>query len=61
MAGAIDELLKIKEEALEYIPNLSENELFMFNDFLMDLLSAVNREMRYLMLENKEMKTRSKK
>ena len=51
MAGTIEKLMKIKEEALDSIPTLTEEELFHFNEFLIDLLSAVNREMLYLLIE----------
>lgn len=51
MAGTIEELIKIKEEALESIPNLTKEELFLFNEFLIDLLKSVNREMRHIMKE----------
>ncbi len=54
MAGTIEELMSIKEEALENIPNLTEEELFWFNEFLIDLLYHVNREMRHVMIENKK-------
>ena len=47
MAGTIEELMKIKDEALENISTLSKEELFLFNEFLVDLLKRCNREMRY--------------
>jgi len=51
MAGTVKQLMLIKEEALENIPTLTKEELFLFNEFLIDLLSSVNREMRHVMNE----------
>ena len=46
MAGQLDELLNIKEEALENIPTLTDDELYLFNEFLVDLLFATNKQIR---------------
>jgi len=51
MAGTIEELMKIKEDALDSIPELTKDELFLFNEFLVDLLKSVNREIRHVMIE----------
>jgi hypothetical protein len=51
MAGTIEQLMEIKSVALDSIPTLSKEELFLFNEFLIDLLSSVNREMRHVMKE----------
>ena len=51
MAGTVEQLMVIKDDALESIPTLTKEELFLFNEFLIDLLSAVNREMRHVMRE----------
>jgi len=44
MAGTTEELMKYKEDILESIQNLSPEELFLFNEFLIDILRRVNRE-----------------
>ena len=52
MAGTVEELMKIKDEAMEDIHTLTKEELFLFNEFLIDLLRHVNREMRHVMKES---------
>lgn len=53
MAGTIKELIKIKEEALENIPTLSKDDLFLLSEFLVDLLKNCNREIRHRWKEDR--------
>jgi len=46
MAGTIEELLDIKREAIESLNNLSDEELILLNEFLIDLLYHTNKELK---------------
>jgi hypothetical protein len=46
MTGTIEELISIKEESLELLSTLTNEELSLFNNYLIELLSGVNKEMR---------------
>ena len=43
----------LRDEAIEGIQNLTEEELFWLNEFLIDLLYHVNRKIRHTLMKDK--------